>query len=242
MKTASLLVVGLFGATLAVTGCNGLVADGSPPTPSGTIDPASARNASPMLNLSHIACADDGTVTAHFVLLFWGGSTPPDLVGTSNQGPFTAAPEKNSGNVWHYNVTLSSGEVEVYSASVGSVTLHNPGEYSGNYACGPENPSCPVSVTAGAFCASPSTLGNPGAECSSLGLDWTSGKDDNLSGASFAATETAYVAIVKGGNGNTCPNGESSYNVYVNVTVGDILTTGNGTGVSHVTYCACPAQ
>jgi hypothetical protein len=226
-----------------VTACNGLLAGDDVETkPTDQSLDTLAKRTTPQLNLSHIACVEDGTVTAHFVLLFWGSSTPPDLTGTSNQGPFSASPGKNTGNVWHYNVTLSAGEIEILSASVGGVTLHNPSEYSGNYACGPTNPECPVEVTAGSFCAAPSTLGNPGAECASLGLAWTEGKDDGLKGGSFVATETAYVAIVKGGNGSTCPGGQASYNVYVNVTAGDTLVTGNGTDVSHVTYCACPAE
>jgi hypothetical protein len=244
MKTVSWLAAGVLGVAALVTACNGLVAGDDVDTkPTDPNLETLAKRTAPQLNLSHIACADDGTVTAHFVLLFWGSSTPPDLTGTSNQGPFTASASKNSGNVWHYNVTLSAGEIEILSASVGGVTLHNPGEYSGNYACGPTNPECPVQVTAGQFCADPSTLGNPGNECAYLGLAWTEGKDDNLTGPSFTVTESAYVAIVKGGNGGTCPIGQASYNVYTNVTAWQTsVNTGNGTDVSHVTYCACPAQ
>lgn len=97
-----------------------------------------------------------------------------------------------------------------------------------------------VDVQAGSFCSKP--LGKPEDECAKLGLDWSGVKDDDLEGQTHAASVAAFAAIVKGGRGggeNACPRGESSYRVYVGVSAGDVLQTGNGTGVSHVTYCTC---
>jgi hypothetical protein len=45
-----------------------------------------------MLDLSHIACADDGSVTAHFVLLFYGKSQPPPLNGTYDDDADSSTP------------------------------------------------------------------------------------------------------------------------------------------------------
>jgi hypothetical protein len=200
------------------------------------------KRGGPMLNLSHIACADDGTVTAHFVLLFYGDSTPPSLSGTYNGGSFGPVDAyKSSGNVWHYNVTLPAGEIDIYSASVGSTTLHNPDAYAGNYACGPTNEeSCPVVVEPQDVYCTDKPLKNPGAECGHFGLEYTGGKDDNLSGLTFTSTQDAYIAIVKSGN-HGCGPGNSAYRIYVNVSVGDVLSTPVDQGISHVTYCECPA-
>jgi hypothetical protein len=200
------------------------------------------KKGGPMLNLSHIACTDDGNVLAHFVLLFYGASQPPALSGTYNGGNFgPIEASKSSGNVWHYNVILPPGEIEILSASAGSITLHNPSEYSGNYACGPDdNESCPVVVAPQAVYCTDQPLGNPGDECAAFGLDYISGKDDNLSGTSFVSTQDAYLALVKSGN-HGCEPGSSAYRVYVNVSVGDVLYTPVDQGISHVTYCECPA-
>lgn len=98
-----------------------------------------------------------------------------------------------------------------------------------------------VSVTESSFCSKP--FGKPENECASLGLDWSGVKDEGETW-SGTASQDAFAAIVKGGNGGkggTCGRGESSYRVYVGVKAGDALQTGNGTGVSHVTYCTCVA-
>ncbi len=238
-QTLSLVVFGSLIAVSAASGCVGME------EMSGESS-AELKKDSPMLNLSHIACAEDGTVTAHFVLLFAGTGTPGTLTGTYNGGSFSAEPSKSSGNVWHYNVTLPSGEIEILSAqtttSSGKVaTLHNPGEYSGNYACGPEEETCPVVVAPADVYCTDQPLGNPGAECANFGLDYTGGKDDDLSGLTFSATQDAYVAIVKSGTAG-CGPGESAYRIYVNVSAGDELATPVDQNISHVTYCTCPAQ
>jgi hypothetical protein len=191
------------------------------------------------LNLSHVECQEDGTVQAHFVLLFAGKQQPGPLTGTWNGGSFgPVAPYKNSGNVWHYEVFLPAGFIDILSANVGSVSLHNPGEYAGNYVCDgtdDQEELCPIAQT-GPQCHP--TLGNPGEECGMLGLT-PIGKDDGLSGLGFAATMDAYVAIVKSGRGE-CAQGESSYNVILDVSAGDVLSTPFDQEISHVTYCECP--
>jgi hypothetical protein len=206
----------------------------------------------PMLNLSHIACTDDGQVLAHFVLLFYGSSQPPTLSGTyDNDADSSTAPAafgpvaatKSSGNVWHYNVMLPSGDIDILSATVGSTTLHNPGDYAGDYQCGPEVPVCSVEVLPNDLLCLDSPLGPPKAECGSLGL-LVLGKDDNLTGLTFTSTKDAYVAIVKSGSGvnGGCVAGQASYRIYTNVSVGDTLLTPADQNISHVTYCACPDE
>lgn len=70
----------------------------------------------PRLNLSHIECTEEGEVLAHFVLLFAGVQLPGDLTGSYSGGTFgPVEPGKSSGNVWHYNVILPSGEIEVHN-------------------------------------------------------------------------------------------------------------------------------
>ncbi|MCK6536093.1 MAG: hypothetical protein L6Q84_24260 [Polyangiaceae bacterium] len=223
----------------ALAGC-GLATDD---TTDQTSSEARAAQA-PMLNLSHIECTDDGQVLAHFVLLFAGPAKPGPLTGTYSGGSFgPVEASKSSGNVWHYNVILPSGEIDIYSASATTasgqvVTLHNPGEYAGNYQCGPDVEECPVQVQpADVFCTD-SPLTNPGAECAAFGLV-PQGKDDNLSGLTFVATQDAYLAIVKSGT-HGCEPGQSAYRIYVNVSAGDVLSTPVDQGISHVTYCACP--
>jgi hypothetical protein len=209
------------------------------------LETASKVAKSPKLNLSHIACTDDGDVLAHFVLLFAGNGEPSDLTGTYNGGDFgPAAPTKNSGNVWHYNVIFPSGELEILSAyavtSLGAAaTLHNPSEYSGDYQCGPETPQCPIVVEPADLLCIDQPLGNPGAECGYFDLV-PAGKDDGLCGLSFVATQDAYVAIVKSGSGG-CEKGQA-YRVYVDVSAGDILETPTYQDISHVTYCDCPTE
>lgn len=204
-------------------------------------EPTAVR-ASLKLNLSHIECLADGRVLTHFVLLFNGSGRPGALSGTYSGGSFgPVSPSKYTGNVWHYNVYLPSGYIDIYSASVVAsngtpVQLHNPNEYAGSY-CGNVN-QCPVSVNATDVYCSSSPLGNPGAECGAFGLI-PQGKDDNLSGLTFTATQNAYVAIVKSGN-HGCGPGSSAYRIYVNVNRGQVLSTPVDQNISHVTYCACP--
>jgi hypothetical protein len=200
---------------------------------------AEAKKRDVQLNLSHLECQDDGTVQAHFVLLHAGKQQPGQLTGTWSGGAFGPVDSyKNSGNVWHYEVFLPAGDIDIYSASVGSVALHNPGDYAGNYQCDGDTASCPIVVDAGSQCVA--TLGNPGNECGYFGLN-PIGKDDGLTGLTHIASMDAYVAIVKSGNGG-CGQGESSYNIIVGVNAGDELATPFDQDISHVTYCECPAD
>ena len=137
-----------------------------------TEEVAQAAQAAPMLNLSHIGCTDDGNVDVHFVLLFWGNSTPPSLNGTYDGGTSfgPVAENKHSGNVWHYDVILAAGVIDIQTASVGTVSLHNPDAYSGDYSsCGTPVCTAPEGLTAGPFCVA-NPLGSPGAECGAFGL------------------------------------------------------------------------
>jgi hypothetical protein len=222
-------VVGVMSLGVLGTGC-------------GTAGEESSQSAaavqSAKLNLSHIECTEDGQVLAHFVLLFYGKNTPPALTGTWSGGTFGPVDAyKSSGNVWHYEVFLPSGYVEILSATVGSVTLHNPSEYSGDYQCG-DVQACEVVVEPQDVFCSDKPLGNPGAECAEFGVV-PAGKDDNLTGLTFIASMDAYVAIVKSGN-HGCSPGEAAYRIYVNVHAGDALQTPADQNISHVTYCDCP--
>lgn len=88
-------------------------------------------------------------------------------------------------------------------------------------------------IQEGSFCL-PSPIGRPKAECAYFGVPGLSvlDKNDGLSGYSTASTNAAAVALVKSGN---------CYNVYTNVTVGEVLSSPQGAGaISHVTYCGCP--
>lgn len=95
----------------------------------------------------------------------------------------------------------------------------------------PPPPVCTAELTEGSFCPSAS-LGNPKSECKYFGLVPTY-KEDNLSGATYAATTDADLAIVKAG---------SCYSVYVGVTAGEVLAAPYSQGISHVTYCSCPPE
>jgi len=205
------------------------------------------KGGGPMLNLSHIECLDSGGVDAHFVLLFAGSGTPGTLTGTWTDGvasyTFSAQPERSTGNVWHYDITLPSGEIDITSAQVTTstgvvVSLHNPDAYSGDYQCGGIVETCQVAPPTEGLLCTDHPLTNPGAECGYFGLV-PSGKDDNLSGLTWVATQDAYVAVVKSGT-HGCGPGNSAYNIYVNVTAGEVLSTPVDQAISHVTYCECP--
>ncbi len=87
------------------------------------------------LNLSHIECA--GTyIEIHFVLLnTLEGDSISDLTYTYG----TIPPGPRSGNVVHFTDNVGPGYYNITSASVWVnstlVTLHNPGDYTGNYGC-----------------------------------------------------------------------------------------------------------
>jgi hypothetical protein len=236
-----LALTGLLAAT-ALTGCIG---DAEAPSADaeGALDTAGKPDRSAQLNLSHIECTEDG-VFAHFVLLHAGAGEPGDLTGTYSGGSFgPVASYKRSGNVWHYGVTLPNGDIDIYSAEVTTsegevVSLHNPGEYAGSYECGDDPEECPAGVEPEELLCTSEPLGNPGAECGYFGL-LPIGKDDGLNGTLFEATMDAYVAIVKSGSGGCAP-GESAYQVYVDVELGDPLESPTWQDISHVTYCECP--
>jgi hypothetical protein len=235
MKTRWIAMIGIVGTFALVTACSATSEDPVVGPEQGTLGPA-AKRTSAQLNLSHIECTATG-VNAHFVLLFTGSATPGTLTGTYNGGTFSGSPEKNTGNVWHYNIPLPSGYIDILSATVDGVSLHNPGEYAGDYQC-TDIPQCSVQVASQDVYCSDSPLKNPGSECGAFGLEVLA-KDDGLSGLTWTATHSALLAIVKSGT-HGCGPGQSAYRVYANVTAGDTLSTPADQGISHVTYCACP--
>jgi hypothetical protein len=237
----------LFGSVVAVTGAVGCV--GMDELSSESSGELGKKAAAPKLNLSHIVCDENGGVTAHFVLLFAGDGQPGTLSGTLFGGGTFEDQEadKNTGNVWHYNVTLDSGYIEILTAQTTTsdgkvVSLHNPSDYSGTYACGEEQEEvCSIVVEPQDVYCTDKPLKNPGSECGHFGLEYTGGKIDGLSGLEYTALQDAYVAIVKSGN-HGCGPGNSAYRIYVGVEAGDKLATPVDQGISHVTYCDCPAS
>ncbi len=232
-------LVGLIGVGLVTVACGGMVDDSaSSLRPDNGVD-TMGKKTSPQLNLSHVECTDQG-VNAHFVLLFAGAAYPGDLWIINNGvtiGPTTAT--KSTGNVWHYNVLLGTNDVDITAAWVGSTTLHNPSEYSGEYACEPPPPACPITPLVQEICPE-HVYGNPDEECAAFGAPNPPGlapigKDDGLSGVSHTASMDALLAIVKAGQ---------CYVSYLNVegNVTPLPTTSSGQEISHVTYCGCPEQ
>lgn len=247
--TSTLVLAGALLCLAGLAGCDGSHNPVAPTEPASTLSSstqsltASARSAptqAPKLNLSHVECVD-GAVEIHFVLLFVPeGVTPGTLLYTYG----AIEPQKHTGNVWHYTASgLPDGYYDVGAASVnlsnGSVvTLHNPGEYAGEYDCA-EDEACLQIDPEPILCLPSNTLGSPAAECGSFGLP-ALGKDDDLSGSFHVATQDAAMAIVKDGRG-PCPQGEIAYRTYIDVHAGDFLEKPQGAGdVSHVTYCGCP--
>ncbi len=110
--------------------------------------------------------------------------------------------------------------------------------YSGDYSsCGTPVCTAPEGLTAGPFCVA-NPLGSPGAECGAFGL-LPVGKDEpTTSTTSWVATENAAIALVKSGTGG-CGGGAQAYNLYLNVKVGDTLSSPSTQAISHVTYCTC---
>ena len=233
-------------------------ADKSPTGPTAAASSASvaqatgsqdARPSTPKLNLSHIECVVGG-VGVHFVLLnVASGVTPGSLTGTYNGGNFgPVAPTKNTGNVWHYDVILPAGTINILSATVQvggqTIQLHNPGDYAGEYNCPPGDQCLTFTLPdeyKGALVCLDKPLGSPGAECGLFGLA-PQGEGDPGGAAEQTATQNAALAIVKDGTVG-CGGGAQAYRFYEDVQVGDTLQQPgypDGGNISHVTYCACP--
>jgi hypothetical protein len=260
MRIQNLLGCSFLVGSVLFVGCAAPMDEDSAPRPLVNVEPAAKGGTqAPMLNLSHIECLEDGTVNAHFVLLFWGKTNPGPLQGTYLDGDGVAHsfsgvdPTKNTGNVWHYNVSLPSGYIDITSATAAGVSLHNPDEYAGKYECGTTHQACAVEVQAQSPYCTDKALGNEGAECAEFGLEVLgkiSQPDQGSWGTCFTVNSGAYVALVKTGSA-ACGSGNASYSVYVNVSAGDTLCTpeytgndGNPTrqGISHITLCSCPAD
>jgi hypothetical protein len=257
MNPRAFATVGFLGAAALMAACG----VSSEPNESNaallapaTLEQQRLPTRSELLNFSHAECNEDGSVNVHFVLLFHGASPPGTLVVETNQGELTTTAYKSSGNVWHYNLTMAASEIILESGYVDGTPLHNPGDIGDFSYClaPPPPPVCSVTVTPGPVCAKPNEvfgssgkvgIPDPQRECEWLGLALIGKDDGSFSGSTAYASMDAYVAIVKGGNGggDVCEAGGGSiYNVYSPVTEGELLWTGNKTGVSHITYCRCP--
>ena len=109
------------------------------------IVPPAYAGPQPLLNLSHIACAAD-KVEVHFVVVnLPDGVTPLALTffgswpGGTGSG-IIPAPTQISGPVYHYSFFGQDGFYEITGASLAlsdgsSLSLHNPGEFTGTYQC-----------------------------------------------------------------------------------------------------------
>jgi hypothetical protein len=256
MSIRSFVGFGIVGLASLVAACSTSTGEDATVQPApASVEPAAkgGGNKAVQLNLSHIECTPEGTVNAHFVLLFFGAGDPGAISGTYSDGDSVQAfpvtlPTKTTGNVWHYNVALPAGYVDILTASAGGATLHNPGEYAGNYAngCVPP-PVCDVQVQdIPLYCSA--VLGNEDAECDAFGLDPLAKYEIGGSVSSIGAHTSALLAIVKTGSGGCGPH-ENAYQIFANVTAGDPLSTPSYLGpngepkqqaISHITYCQCP--
>jgi hypothetical protein len=256
MSVRSFVTVGIVGLSSLVAACSASTEDATVQPAPASIDPVAKNggNKAVQLNLSHIECTPEGTVNAHFVLLFFGAQNPGSISGTYFDGTSvqafpTTIPTKTTGNVWHYNVTLPAGYVDILTASAGGATLHNPGEYAGNYAngCTPP-PVCEVQVEDIPLYCTSQPLGNEDAECDAFGLDPFAKYEIGGNVVATTAHTSALLAIVKTGSGG-CGPGQTAYQIFANVSANDTLSTPtyldeNGVpkqqAISHITYCQCP--
>ena len=99
------------------------------------------------LNLSHIKCL--GTyVEIHFVLL---NTVDGDVISDLTYTYGTIPPGARTGNVVHFTDNVAPGFYDITSASVWVnstlVTLHNPGDYAGNYGCQQQPTNTPIIPT-----------------------------------------------------------------------------------------------
>jgi hypothetical protein len=260
MKTAFGCVLALIGVGVLTAACSANTEDVNVRPESSTLDPSRKGGGHEVqLNLSHIECLEDGSVNAHFVLLFFGSTNPGGLTGTyldadGVEHSFAdAVADKNTGNVWHYNVSLPSGFIDITSAVAGGTSLHNPDAYAGNYECGTTHEVCSVEVASQPTYCTDKPLGNEGKECGAFGLDVLakiSQPEQGSWGTCFNAPSGAYLAIVKTGSG-ACGSGDASYAIYANVGEGQSLCTPEYVGenaeltrqqISHITFCSCPAD
>jgi hypothetical protein len=130
----------------------------------------------------------------------------------------------------------TSGGTSGGAPAGGACTPSSSRGSSGGASDSPTGSTSQVATVAatGILCAD-KPFGSPESECGHFGLT-PSGKDDNLSGLTTTATQSASVAIVKSGT-KGCDKGGSAYRVYTGVSQGDTLETPAGQAISHVTYC-----
>lgn len=100
--------------------------------------------------------------------------------------------------------------------------------------CGGSQSACDLTgVPQGVLACSDRPWGNPRSECARFGNFVPVGDGYTVDGQTIRATMGADFAIVKAGR--------ACYAVTQNVSVGDALAIPLSGGVSHVTYCGCPA-
>jgi hypothetical protein len=101
--------------------------------------------------------------------------------------------------------------------------------------CGPSQSACDLTgVPQGALACEDRPWGNPRSECARFGNFVPVGDGWTVDGQTIRATIAADFAIVKAGR--------ACYAVTQNVSAGDSLAIPLAYGISHVTYCGCPAQ
>jgi hypothetical protein len=151
----------------------------------------------------------------------WGECQVPNGLFTSNGGP---SPEcRRYRTMIDYVIEQNTCTKETRERITGEWQDSEPCDCPGE---------CQVQVDPGIYCFD-SPLGSGASECGTFGLTYQD-KDDDLSGLTHPASQSAEAAIVKNGTPHC-------YNVYSPVTSGQTLSTPNaGKDISHVTYCSCP--
>ena len=244
------LAILALASVAAASGCNSTaVTPTSPAAGSSEIKPGGAS--AYQLNLSHIECVEGGKVEVHFVLLQVPDGKTPSQLSWYNGGvlqPLVTTSGK-TGNPWHFSILVNPGFFNVTAASVivdgVVVSLHNPGEYSGQYNC--SSNVCGAFVTPQGWANNQLTclahpLGSPSSECGLFGLAPDGAGDAGSGAQSQTTSQAALLAIVKDGSVG-CGPGNQAYTMYSPVAAGQtVFQPGypNGGGISHVTFCKCP--
>jgi hypothetical protein len=190
-----------------------------------------------------VVCEGTAEPVANVQLTFTQGAFSYPAGPTDASGLLAFHINGGEGDIGLWGVTLNlTGAGGPASVVIAPVYIDGPPAYGVPYviapievdaslvpACAPPPPACPEleGVTDGqTVCLN---LGNPRSECAYFGLV-PAGKDDGLSGSSFAATKNADLALVKAAG---------CYKVFLDVTAGDTLTPPGTQAISHVTYCTC---
>jgi hypothetical protein len=183
-----------------------------------------------------VVCGDStaGVQGVEVTIGYWGHPEYTSYTGTTDaNGIFSiAVPDALTDASVHLvygNYTADLGPIAISNYSLGSFSI--PGDW-----CAPPPPPPPActqleTIREGSFCVS-KPFGSPKTECGAFGLV-PIGSNDLSGGLSTTATMSANLALVKSAN---------CYNVYLDVTQGDLLNAPYSQAISHVTYCACPPE